>query len=107
MTTKFDKELHQKMVKLEKLVAEKNKAYGDSIGSSEKIFKLYYPNGIRLDQYSDVLLLVRIIDKLSRIATNKNAFNEEPFQDIVGYAIRGCLKQTVSKPRKRNIRKKP
>lgn len=91
--TKFEKDLHTKLVKLEKLVATKNAAYGDSISSSEKIFRIYYPNGIRPDQYSDVLLLVRILDKLSRIATNKDAFNEEPFQDIVGYSIRGCIKK--------------
>jgi hypothetical protein len=81
------------MIELEKLVVDKNIAYGDSISSSEKIFKLYYPDGIRPDQYSDVLLLARILDKLSRIATNKAAFKEQPFQDIVGYAIRGCIKK--------------
>lgn len=88
----FDKKLKKKMKKLRKLVSEKNKSYGDSISSSEKIFKLYYPKGIKPKQYSDVLLIVRVLDKLSRIATAKNAFNEEPFSDIVGYAIRGCIK---------------
>lgn len=89
----FDKELHQKMVKLEKLVSEKNKAYGDSIGSSEKIFRLYYPNGIKPEQYGDILLMARILDKLSRIANTKGAFGENPFEDILGYSIRGCLKK--------------
>lgn len=98
----FDAKLKSKLEQLHKLVSEKNKAYGDSITSSEKIFKLYYPDGIKPDQYGDVLLLVRVLDKLSRIATAKDAFNEEPWQDIVGYSIRGCLKddpeEVLSRP---------
>lgn len=90
--TKFDKRLKKKMKKLRKLVSLKNKAYGDSIGSSEKIFKLYYPKGIAPEQYADILLVVRILDKLSRIATNKKALKENPFEDILGYSIRGCIK---------------
>ena len=88
----FDTKLKKKLKKLRKLVSEKNAAYGDSIESSEKIFKLYYPKGIKPSQYADILLIVRILDKLSRIATAKDAFNEEPFSDIVGYGIRGCIK---------------
>jgi hypothetical protein len=53
---------------------------------------MYYPNGIRPDQYGDILLMVRILDKLSRIANKKKAFKENPFEDILGYSIRGCLK---------------
>lgn len=90
--TKFDKTLKKKMKKLRKLVSEKNKAYGDSIGSSKKIFDLYYPNGISPKQYSDVLLVVRILDKLSRIATAKRAFKEDAWQDLAGYALRGTMK---------------
>lgn len=92
MSKKFDKKLTKKMKKLRKLISEKNAAYGDSIGSSEKIFHMYYPKGISPKQYGDILLVVRILDKLSRIATNKTAFNEEPWSDIVGYGIRGCIK---------------
>ena len=88
----FDKKITLKMNKLKKLVIKKNTAYGDSIESSEKIFKMYYPNGIRPDQYGDILLMVRILDKLSRIANKKKAFKENPFEDILGYSIRGCLK---------------
>ena len=73
------------------LVAEKNKFYGDSIKTSVEVFKLYYPNGISPDQYDDVLLMVRVLDKLSRIATSKKAFGESPWEDLVGYAIRGVL----------------
>lgn len=90
--SKFDKKLKVEMDKLYKLVCEKNKAYGDSIGSSEKIFRLYYPNGIRTDQYGDILLMARILDKLSRIANKKDAFGENAYVDILGYAVRGCIK---------------
>lgn len=71
------------------LVDEKNKAYGDSFNKCDKFLKILYPNGVTPEQYTDVLCLVRIFDKLMRIATNKNAFGESPYKDIVGYALLG------------------
>ncbi len=89
--TNFDEDLKNKLDSLHKLVSQKNKAYGDSIASSEKIFSLLYPNGIKVSQYKDILLVIRILDKISRIANDKEAFGENAFEDIVGYAIRGCM----------------
>lgn len=75
------------------LVEEKNKAYGSAFAKSEQILRVLYPEGISPDQYTDVLATVRILDKLFRIATNKKAFNEEPWTDIAGYAILGVHKE--------------
>ena len=72
-----------------KLVDEKDAAYGSSFLKSEKILKILYPNGIEPDQYKDMLAITRIIDKLFRIATKKDAFGENPFKDIAGYGILG------------------
>jgi len=74
------------------LVDEKNAAYGDSVNTSAEAFKLLYPNGIKIEQYSDALLLVRIWDKMKRIATRKDAFGESPFEDISGYSLLGAEK---------------
>lgn len=74
------------------LVKAKNEAYGDSFGETGAFLKLLYPKGIGVDQYDDVLLIVRIFDKLKRIATNKDAFGESPYRDIAGYAILGISK---------------
>lgn len=65
-----------------KLVEEKNKAYGNSFKKSGEFLQLLYPSGIRPDQYQDVLSLVRIFDKQMRIATDKNAYGENPYRDI-------------------------
>jgi hypothetical protein len=70
-----------------KLVDEKNKAYGDSFHKCGGFLKLLYPDGVSPDQYEDMLALVRIFDKQMRIATQKEAFGENPFKDIGGYAI--------------------
>ena len=72
-----------------KLVDKKNIAYGSSFLKSEKILKILYPNGIQPEQYKDMLAMTRIIDKLFRIATRKEAFGESPFKDIAGYGILG------------------
>lgn len=71
------------------LVDEKNAAYGSSFAESHKILSVLYPDGITPEQYTDALAIIRVIDKLFRIATNKDAFGETPWQDIAGYAILG------------------
>ena len=72
-----------------KLVDKKNSAYGSSFEKSEQILKVLYPNGIEPEQYKDMLAITRIVDKLFRIATKKDAFGESPFKDIAGYGILG------------------
>tara|TARA_B100000424_G_scaffold109396_1_gene82316 strand:- start:1807 stop:2151 length:345 start_codon:yes stop_codon:yes gene_type:complete len=70
-----------------KLVDQKNKAYGDSFGKAGKILEILYPNGVDPRSYMDFLTIVRVIDKLFRIANDKGAFQENPWRDIAGYAI--------------------
>ena len=72
-----------------KLVDLKNEAYGSSFLKSEQILQVLYPEGIKPEQYKDMLAITRIVDKLFRIATNKDAFGENPFKDIAGYGILG------------------
>ena len=71
------------------LVAEKQKAYGDSFGKAGDVLRIFYPNGISPEQYDDALAVTRIIDKLFRIATDGEAFGESPYRDIAGYGILG------------------
>ena len=71
------------------LVEEKNIAYGDSFSRSKEIIKILYPDGVKPEQYTDMLAITRVIDKLFRIATKKDAFGESPWRDICGYAILG------------------
>lgn len=73
-----------------KLVDLKQAAYGDSFGKAGQVLKLLYPEGVRPDDYTDMLAIVRIIDKLFRIANQKEAFSENPFRDIAGYGILGA-----------------
>ena len=68
-----------------KLVDEKNTAYGSSFEKSEQILQVLYPEGVKPDQYKDMLAVTRIVDKLFRIATKKDAFGESPFKDIAGF----------------------
>lgn len=73
------------------LVEEKQKAYGDSFGQAGLIMQVLYPSGIRPDQYDDALCVIRILDKLFRIATDRDALGESPYRDIAGYAILGAV----------------
>ncbi len=76
------------------LVDQKNKAYGNSIHDAGEVMRILYPKGISPDQYDDALAIVRIIDKLFRIATSKTAFGENPFEDIAGYGILKCREKS-------------
>ena len=84
------------------LVDEKNAAYGSSFAESYKILSVLYPNGIKPEQYTDALAIIRVIDKLFRIATAKDAFGESPWRDIAGYALLG-LHNHEEKIRKEQI----
>lgn len=81
--------------KIGALVAEKQVAYGDSFGKAGEVLRLLYPAGIRPEQYDDALAITRIIDKLFRIATDKDALGESPYRDIAGYGILGALRGKV------------
>ena len=72
-----------------KLVYDKQLAYGDSFGRSGECLRQMFPEGIRPNQYDDLLTIARILDKLFRLANDPRAFDENPYQDIVGYALLG------------------
>ena len=69
------------------LVSEKQRAYGNSFGKSRDVIRILYPDGISREQYADALAVIRVIDKLFRIATDRDALGESPWQDIAGYAL--------------------
>jgi len=69
------------------LVAEKQEAYGDSFSKSGKIFEILYPDGIPVSAFGDALTMIRVVDKMFRIATDKDALGESPWNDILGYAL--------------------
>ena len=71
------------------LVRQKNLAYGDSFSRATDILEVLYPSGVQPHQYRDMLAVIRVIDKLFRLATRKDAFDESPWNDIAGYALLG------------------
>jgi hypothetical protein len=79
------------------LVDEKNAAYGNSVATSGQFLALLFPDGLQPVQYSHALLLVRIFDKLQRIATDADTLGESPYQDIAGYGILGAHMQWQQK----------
>jgi len=68
------------------LVDKKQGQYGDSFSKADEFLRILYPDGIKPDQYKDLLTLTRIFDKLMRVA-NGNQGDEDAFKDIAGYAL--------------------
>jgi len=79
-------------IKIAELVSIKQDAY-DSFGRSGEIIKVLYPDGIKPEQYKNALSVIRIIDKLFRIANKKDSFEENPWKDIAGYALLSIVKE--------------
>ena len=79
------------------MVEKKQAAYGDSFGKSGRVLAELFPGGITLSQLDDALTLVRIVDKLFRIATDKDAFGEDPYQDIAGYCLLAIARRKAGK----------
>lgn len=73
-----------------RLVAEKQIAYGDSFRYTRDVLKLLFPRGIPVERYGDLLTITRIVDKLFRVANQKDYGGENPYEDIAGYAIRAA-----------------
>ena len=71
------------------LVRGKSLAYGDSVGATGTMLGALFPEGIPPARYRDAGLIVRVLDKLKRLATDPAAFGESPWRDIAGYALRG------------------
>ena len=69
------------------LVEAKQDQYGRSFEVAPKILALLYPDGVRAEQYDALLAVVRILDKLKRIATAKQGDGENPALDIAGYGL--------------------
>jgi len=74
-----------------KILNEKNAAYGNSFEKAGGVLKILFPEGIKPEQYDDMLAIVRILDKLFRIATQPDAYGENPWQDLAGYSILGWV----------------
>ena len=73
------------------LLNQKQQAYGNAFGEMQKIISVLYPQGVAPYQYKNLLTLVRILDKVFRIANSPDGetdpMNEEPWKDIAGYSI--------------------
>jgi hypothetical protein len=73
-----------------RLVDAKNRVYGDSFRKAGQILRIIRPQGCWGVDLDDLLAVVRIIDKIFRILTDRDALGEDPWRDIAGYAILRC-----------------
>lgn len=89
--------------KIGALVESKQLQYGDSVGKCGAILLALYPDGVRPDQYADLLLIVRMLDKIARLANRgadgKDRGGESPYSDLAGYALLGLRKDEVGSGR--------
>jgi hypothetical protein len=78
------------------MVDEKQTAYGDSFGKAGDVLRILFPDGVSPDSYDDMLGVVRVIDKLFRIATARDALREDPWEDLAGYGLLGAARRARS-----------
>tara|TARA_R110002020_G_scaffold14772_1_gene52565 strand:+ start:243 stop:620 length:378 start_codon:yes stop_codon:yes gene_type:complete len=79
MDIEFENKVREKLSIIERLLIEKNKAYGNSALNPAKVFS-------KLDSIESIL--IRIDDKLKRIQNKGlDANTEDTVQDLVGYLV--------------------
>jgi hypothetical protein len=69
------------------ILSTKDEAYGNAFDKTTQILSLLYPNGIKVEQYKDLHVIIRMLDKISRIARDNDPLGESPYMDIAGYSI--------------------
>lgn len=75
-----------------RLVDEKQRAHGQAFQKIGQITKILYPSGVPVEKLDHFALIVRVLDKLCRIADgNKEAFGESPWRDVAGYGLLGYV----------------
>jgi hypothetical protein len=72
---------------LAQILSIKDEAYGNAFDKTTHILSLLYPNGIKVEQYKDLHVIIRMLDKISRIARDNDPLGESPYMDIAGYSI--------------------
>ena len=82
------------------LVTEKEKAYGSAFDKAGDFLRVLYPEGIKPEQYKDMLCIVRVFDKLMRIATSYEGTKEkkvDAYSDLMGYGLLGLRASLAEK----------
>ena len=70
------------------IVEEKNREYGSAFQKVSHILSVLFPNGIPTSKYHDVAILVRVLDKICRIASaNDKNVKKDAWLDITGYGL--------------------
>lgn len=68
-------------------VSEKNIKYGDSFYLCPRFLLWLYPSGISADKLVNAIFIIRILDKISRLAVSAEGDEEDPLKDILGYSM--------------------
>lgn len=91
--TKKAKRLRKVGVFVTKNTIDKNRKYGDAARKVTALLYELYPDGISPDQYPNALLLIRLLDKVVRLASytpeSMAADDESPWIDVAGYGLLG------------------
>lgn len=77
------------------LLKLKREAYGDNLKSTGRFLSLLYPDGVPSSALPELGTMIRVVDKLFRIANRHKAEeegkgwedNENPWWDIAGYGL--------------------
>jgi hypothetical protein len=88
------KRLRKVGVGVTKNTIAKNRKYGDAARTVSDLVHVLYPDGIQPYQYDNALLLIRLLDKVVRVASytpeRLAADDESPWIDIAGYGLLGA-----------------
>lgn len=68
------------------LVLEKQRQYGNALKRAAEMLAILWPDGLPVDQYLDACSVMRVIEKLSRVAAG-DLGDESAWLDIAGHGL--------------------
>lgn len=93
----FHQKIKDTLHDLSELLIKKNTAYGDATRKIVRCLQELFPNGIPVEQISNVYYMIQILNKFSRIATDNDPFGESPWLDSIGYSTLAHAKHELER----------
>ncbi|MCK4302658.1 MAG: hypothetical protein KAY24_00260 [Candidatus Eisenbacteria sp.] len=92
---------------------EKRQAYGNNLASTGIFLAAFYPTGIPVAAYSEIATMIRVLDKLFRLANQHGHTDagdawkdsESPWLDIAGYGLATVVDQKLAREREKDNEK--
>lgn len=85
------KNLQQLLDQIRRMLLHKNRLYSGSFAKVPQLLLILFPTGIPARLFPHAVSIIRILDKISRLSSDRTEDTESPWIDASGYSILSAL----------------